>query len=183
LIPEERCYKILQDSKYIRTPDENPSESIEYFLKSASECSWEYPSDKIQERQFETSFKNYFSQFAGEIIELAKNNPPTMEGKSGPFDDIGRHTMDDQGFEGQIMSDGSYWRIIEAELIYIFYGVTDEQLESQWQTQATMIQTSLTKAYDNNLTDGENNAYMKKAKEAQNKQESVQAEITRRSKL
>ena len=61
--PEERCYKILQDSKYIRTPDEDPAQKIEYFLKSADQCRWEYPRDKIQERQFETSFKNWFSQY------------------------------------------------------------------------------------------------------------------------
>lgn len=183
MTPEERCYKILQDSKYIRIPDENPSEKIEYFLKSADQCTWENPIGSIEERQFETSFKNWFSQYEEENIQLAKNNPPTMDGQSAPFDHIGLHTMDDQGFEGQIMSDGSYWRIIDSELVYIFYGVTDEQLESQWQAQATMIQMSLTKAYDNNLTDGENTAFMKKAKKAQNKQESIQAEITRRSKL
>jgi len=183
MTPEERCYKILQDSKYIRTPDENPSESIEYFLKSAQGCTWEYPIGLIEERQFETSFKNYFSQFAEEMIQLAKNNPPTMDGQSAPFTDIGLHTMDDQGFEGQIMSDGSYWRIIEDELTYIFYGVTGEQLESRWQAQATMIQMALTKAYDDSTPKKESDEMFEKAKEAQNKQETVQAEITRRSKL
>lgn len=179
---EERCYKILQDSNYIRIPEEDPSEIIKYFLESADQCSWEYPSDKIQERQFETSFKNWFSQFADEMIEFAKNNPPTMDEKSAPFTDIGLHTMDDQGFEGQIMSDGSYSRIIEDELSYIFFRVSDEELESRWQAQATMIQMSLTKAYDDKATKEKSDAFMKEAKEAQSKQETIQAEITRRHK-
>jgi len=180
--PEERCYKILQDSKYIRIPEEDPAQIIESFLKSADQCSWEYPQGEIQERQFETSFKNWFSQFGEEMIQLAKNNPATMDGQSAPFSDIGLHTMDDQGFEGQIMSDGSYWRIIEDELVYIYYGITDEQLESRWQAQATMIQMALTKAYDDSTSKEESDEMFKKAEEAQKKQESVQAEITRRSK-
>jgi len=182
MTPEERCYTILQNSNYIRIPEEDPSESIKYFLESADQCSWEYPSDKIQERQFETSFKNWFSQFADEMIELAKNNPATMDDKSPPFTDIGLHTMDDQGFEGQIMSDGSYSRIIEDELSYIFFKVSDEELESRWQAQASMIQMSLMKAYDEKTSKEESDEMMEKAKEAQIKQESIQAEITRRAK-
>ena len=182
MTPEERCYTILQESKYIRIPEEDQAEIIKCFLESADQCSWEYPSDKIQERQFETSLKNWFSQFADEMIELAKNNQPTMDGKSAPFTDIGLHTMDDQGFEGQIMSDGSYSRIIEDDLSYIFFRVSDEELESRWQAQASMIQMSLTKAYDEKTSKEESDEMKKKAKEAQSKQESIQAEIIRRAK-
>ena len=39
--PEERCYIILQDSKYIRIPEEDPAQKIESFLDSAKGCSWE----------------------------------------------------------------------------------------------------------------------------------------------
>lgn len=182
MTPEERCYKILQESKYIRIPSEDPAQKIEAFLSSADLCTWEYPIGSIEERQFETSFKNYFSQYEEENILLAKNNPPTMDGKNGPFDNIGLHTMDDQGFEGQIMSDGSYWRIIDSELIYIFYGVTDEQLESRWQVQTNLIASLLTKAFDDSATTEESNKFGLEAREAQNKQESIQAEITRRHK-
>lgn len=183
MTPEERCYTILQQSKYIRIPEEDPAQKIEAFLDSSQECTWEYPSDKIQERQFETSFKNWFSQFEEEMIQLAKNNPPTMEGKGGPFTDIGLHTMDDQGFEGQIMDDGSYLRNIESGLTYIFFGVTDKQLESQWQVQTNLIASLLHKAFDDgNEWKEESNKFSLEAREAQNKQESIQAEITRRAK-
>lgn len=182
MTPEERCYKILQESKYIRIPEEDPAQKIEYFLKTADQCSWENPSDKIQERQFETSFKNWFSQFEKEMMYLAKNNPPTIEGKSGPFDDIGFHTMDDQGFEGEIMGDGSYLRNIESSLEYKFCGVSDSELESRWQTQTNLIASLLHKAFDDSATTEEANKFGLEAREAQNKQESIQAEITRRAK-
>ena len=110
----ERCYKILQDSIYVRTPDEDPASKIEAFLESAIDCSWEYATDSISKRQFETSFKGWFGQFRKELVTFAKNTPPTMDGKPEPFlDRIGFHTMDDQGFEGQIMNDGSYIRLVE----------------------------------------------------------------------
>lgn len=182
MTPEERCYIILQESKYIRIPTEDPAQIIESFLDSANQCSWEYPNDPIQERQFETSFKNWFSQFANEMIEFAKNNLATIYGKYAPFTSIGLHTMDDQGFEGQIMSDGSYSRIIENDLSYIFFRVSDEELESRWQSQATMIQMALTKAYAKTTSKEESEIMIQKAKEAQSKQESIQAEITRRAK-
>jgi len=181
MIPEERCYTILQNSKYIRIPEENPAEIIESFLSSADECSWENPSDAVQERQFETSFKNYFSQFAEEMIQFAKSTESTIDGKTKPFND-GYRGMDDQGFEGVIVKDGSFYRNIEDELTFIFYGVTDEQLESRWQAQATMIQMALTKAYDKTLSKEESDEMFEKAKDAQRKQETVQAEITRRHK-
>lgn len=181
MTPEERCYTILQDSKYIRIPEENPSEKIQYFLESASGCTWENPTDKIQERQFETSFKNWFSQFADEIIKFAKNTEPTMDGMKKPFND-GYRGMDDQGFEGVIIKDGSFYRNIQDELVYIFYGVSDAELETRWQAQATMIQMSLTKAYDKTTSKEESDEMFKKAEEAQSKQETIQAEITRRAK-
>jgi len=179
--PEERCYIILQDSKYIRIPEEDPAQKIQYFLESAKGCTWENPIDIIQERQFETSFKNWFSQFAEEIIKFAKSTEPTIDGMKKPFND-GYRGMDDQGFEGVIVKDGSFYRNIEDELTYIFYGVSDEQLESRWQAQATMIQMSLTKAYDETIPKKESDEMFEKAKQAQSKQETIQAEITRRAK-
>ncbi len=181
ITPEQRCYTILQVSKYIRIPEENPQEKIESFLDSAKGCSWEYPQDEIQERQFETNFKNYFSQFADEIIKFAKSTESTIDGKKKPFTE-GYRGMDDQGFEGVIIQDESFYRNIEDELTYIFYGVSDEQLESRWQAQAEIIKVSLTKAYDNTLSKEESDEMFEKAKQAQSKQESVQAEITRRHK-
>jgi len=181
MIPEERCYKILQESKYIRIPEEEPAQKIKSFLDSAKGCSWEYPQDIIQKRQFETSLKNWFSQFDDEIIKFAKSTEPTIDGKKKPFTD-GYRGMDDQGFEGVIIKDGSFYRNIEDELIYIFYGVSDEELESRWQAQATMIQMALTKAYDKTTSKEESEEMMQKAKESQSKQESIQAEITRRAK-
>ncbi len=181
MTPEERCYKILQDSKYIRIPEEDPAHKIKYFLDSANQCSWEYPSDIIQERQFETSFKNWFSQFDDEIIEFAKNTEPTIDGMKKPFNH-GYRGMDDQGFEGIIVKDGSFYRNIEDELVYIFYGVSDENLELRWQTETNAIKFALTRAYDSNTSKEESDSMMQKAKEAQVKQESIQAEITRRHK-
>lgn len=181
MIPEERCYKILQESKYIRILSEDPTQKIKSFLDSAKGCSWEYPQDIIQKRQFETSFKNWFSQFDDEIIQFAKSTESTIDGKKKPFTD-GYRGMDDQGFEGVIIKDGSFYRNIEDELIYEFYGVSDQELESRWQAQATMIQMSLTKAYDDSTSKEESDSMMQKAKESQAKQETIQAEITRRAK-
>ncbi len=181
MTPEERCYTILQESKYIRIPEENPAQKIESFLSSARGCAWEYPTDSIEERKFETSFKNWFSQFADEIIKFAKNTEPAIDGKKKPFND-GYRGMDDQGFEGVIIKDGSFYRNIEDELVYIFYGVSDEELESRWQAQATMIQMALTKAYDKTISKKESDGMFEKAKESQSKQETIQAEITRRVK-
>lgn len=165
----------------MRIPEEDPAQKIKSFLDSAKGCSWEYPQDIIQKRQFETSLKNWFSQFDDEIIQFAKSTEPTIDGKKKPFTD-GYRGMDDQGFEGVIIKDGSFYRNIEDELIYIFYGVTDQELESRWQAQATMIQMSLTKAYDKTTSKEESDSMMQKAKEAQSKQETIQAEITKRAK-
>ena len=179
--PEERCYTILQESKYIRIPEENPAQKIESFLDSARGCTWEYPTDKIQERQFETSFKNWFSQFNEEIIQFAKNTESTIDGKKKPFND-GYRGMDDQGFEGVIIKDGSFYRNIQDELTYIFYGVTDENLELRWQIETNAIKFALTRAYDETSSKKESDEMFKKVKKAQNKQETIQAEITRRHK-
>lgn len=178
--PEERCYKILQESKYIRIPQEDPAQKIEFFLDSAKGCTWENPSDIIQERQFETSFKNWFSQFAEEIIKFAKSTESTIDGKKKPFND-GYRGMDDQGFEGVIIQDGSFYRNIQDELTFIFYGVSDENLELRWQTEANAIKFALTRAYDSDASKEESDKMMQKVKEAQNRQETIQSEITRRS--
>ena len=179
--PEQRCYKILQDSEYIRIPEENPSEIIEYFLKSADGCSWINPADPIQERQFETSLKNWFSQYSDELIEFAKQTPATINELTAPFKNVGLHTMDDQGFEGQIMSDGTYWRIIEGEPQYIFFKVSNEDLESRWQSRTEMIRMYLTKMYDKSTSKEESDSMMQKVQESQNAQEEIQTEITKRA--
>ncbi len=181
MIPEERCYTILQESKYIRTPDEDPAQKIQYFLDSAKGCTWENPKDKIQERQFETSFKNWFSQYNDEIIQFAKNTESTIDGKTKPFND-GYRGMDDQGFEGVIIKDGSFYRNIQDELTYIFYRVSDENLELRWQTESNAIKFALTRAYDSNTSKEESDSMMQKAKEAQSKQEAIESEILRRAK-
>jgi len=67
-------------------------------------------------------------------------------------------------------------------LTYIFYGVTDEQLESKWQIECNAIKFALNRAYDDKATKEKSDAFMKEAKEAQSKQETIQAEITRRAK-
>ncbi len=181
MTPEERCYTILQESKYIRIPDENPAEKIQYFLESASGCTWENPTDIIQERQFETSFKNWFSQYHDEIIQFAKNTESTIDGKKKPFND-GYRGMDDQGFEGVIINDGSFYRNIQDELEYTFYGFSDQDLESRWQAQAEIIMVSLQKAYSKSTSKEQSKKMLQKAKEAQGKQGTIQAEITRRAK-
>ena len=181
MTPEERCYIILQESKYIRIPEEDPAQKIESFLDSAKGCSWEYPQDEIQKKQFETSFKNWFSQFADEIIKFAKSTESTIDGKKKPFTD-GYRGMDDQGFEGVIIQDESFYRNIEDELVYIYYGVSDAELELRWQTQTDMIASLLTKAFDEKTSHDDSNKFGLEAREAQNKQESIQAEITRRAK-
>ena len=180
--PEKRFYGILQDSNFVKIPKEEPDEILKYFLDAIKDCSWEYPSDKIQERQFETNVKTCFSQYHDELFQLAKDNQPTINGFVQPFKNIGLHTMDDQGFEGQIMSDGRYFRTIDYEPEYIFFKVSDEELESQWQAQSSIIKMSLMKAYNKSTPKEESDEMFKKAKEAQNKQELVQKEITRRHK-
>lgn len=182
MTPYERCYKILQDSKYIRIPQEDLPEIISYFLKAIDGCSWEYPKDAVQEKQFETNVKSCFSQFHNELFQFAKDNPATRGGESPPFKEVGLHTMDDQGFEGQIMSDGTYVRTIDGETEYIFFKVSDEELEEKWQEQASLIKNSLLKAYDKSIPKEESDEMFKKAKEAQSKQETIQVEITRRHK-
>ncbi len=182
MTPEERCYTILQESNYIRIPEENPAQKIESFLDSARGCAWEYPRDSVEERKFETSFKNWFLQFADEIIKFAKNTESTIDGMKKPFNG-GYHGMDDQGFEGVIIKDGSFYRNIQDELVYIFYGVSNENLELRWQTETNAIKFALTRAYDSNISKEESDSMIQKAKEAQSKQETIQAEITRRSKL
>lgn len=180
--PEERVYKILQNSKFIRIPEEDPTEIIPIFLDAIKGCAWEYPKNSIQEKQFETNVKTCFSQFHEELFQFAKDNQATINEQTFPFKEIGLHTMDDQGFEGQIMSDGTYFRTIESETEYIFFKVSDEELESKWQAQASMIKKSLMKAYDKSLPKEESDELFEKAKEAQNKQEPIQTEITRREK-
>ena len=108
--PEERAYKILQESNFVKYMEDDGK--VQQFLESIEECTWENPTNKIEERQFETSLKGWFKQYIAELIEFAKNNPSTFEGRENDLKHVGLHTMDDQGFEGQVMSDGSFWRII-----------------------------------------------------------------------
>lgn len=105
----------MQDSKYVRIPAEDPAEKIKYFLDAGDGCSWLHPTDAISEKQFETSFKNYFVQYHDEIFNLARTTEPTIDGKSKPFTD-GYRGMDDQGFEGVIIVDGSFCRNIDDEI-------------------------------------------------------------------
>ena len=88
-------------------------EKVDAFLDAIDGCTWEDPKGKVEERQFETSLKGYFKEFEKELILFHLQNPPTMNGKKGPYKNH-RMTvsMDDQGFEGQIMDDGSFYRWI-----------------------------------------------------------------------
>lgn len=118
MTPEERAYKILQNSNFILSPEDDPRTKVDEFLKSIDGCTWENPIDKIQERQFETSLKSCFVQYADELIKFAKENPPTFDGEPSNDSQRGLHTMDDQGFEGQVIGDGSFYRWIKDEENY-----------------------------------------------------------------
>lgn len=183
MTPEERFYKILQKSSYIRNPQENPADSFDYFQRACFDCPWFDPSDGHEERMFETNVKNYFDQYHDEILQYAKDTPPTMDGKKEPFmDDIGLHTMDDQGFEGQVLNDGSYYRWVRDMVEYDFLGMTNAELESKWQSCASGIQMALMIAYSKDSPKEKSDKAMQEAKDYQDKQEHVQAEITRRHK-
>ena len=195
MTPEERCYKILQDSKYIRVPEENPAESIDWFLKASVGCPWQTPENEIEERMFETNFKNYFKQYSDEILDFAENNPPTFDHSYGKMtkENINLHTMDDQGFEGQVMSDLSYYRWINdsveerkikrgnAEKIAEYAKLSDSELEARWQAQCSAIQMYLTGAYKDGISKVEEDRLIGLAKNSQNIQSLVQDEITKRS--
>jgi len=117
MTPNQRALKILKESEYFyakRYPVEYEP-AIKQFLESAEGCPWLDPSDPVEERQFETSLKGWFPFFYDELIKYAKSTKPIIYGKNAPFIKIGLHTMDDQGFEGQILGDGSYHRWIEDE--------------------------------------------------------------------
>ncbi len=180
--PEERAYKILQDSNFVRYPEDEGK--VEAFLSSIEGISWENPTDKIQERIFETSLKSFFPQYTKELEEFANNNASTLDGQKGPFmNSINLHTVDDQGFGGQVMGDGFFCRWMEFKTEQRPYkDKSDLELESMWQAQSNMIQTALTKAYNDETDKTESDRCMELAETAQKKQSLIQAEITRRAK-
>lgn len=114
MTPEERIYKILQDSNYIRVPEHETK--IESFVESSKDCVWYQCKDDIEKRQFETVLKTWFEQYTAELIEFAEKNPPTFEGREKDLDHINLHTMDDQGFEGQVMCEREYIRNIQSTI-------------------------------------------------------------------
>lgn len=177
-------YKILQDSNYIRVPEHETK--IQNFLDQINECPFEFPETEIEKRQFETILKSWFEQYTPELIEFAKQNPATFKNREAELDFVNFHTIDDQGFNGQVMEHGHFYRnmqdIIDTKEKRIYKDKSDSELESMWQAQATMIQMSLTKAYDEKTDKKESDRCFELAKTAQDKQSKVQDEITRRAK-
>jgi len=109
----EYALKVLSKSGKIKIPLTSLyKEKVENFLEGINGCTWEYTETKRHKRQFETSLKTWFPEFDKELIKFHFENPPIINGKGPPFKSGGLHTMDDQGFEGQIMSDGSFYRWI-----------------------------------------------------------------------
>jgi len=184
MIPEERCYKILQDSNYVRVPEHEIK--IQNFLDQIKECPFEFPETDIEKRQFETVLKSWFDQYTPELIEFAKENPSTFKNREAELDFVNFMTMDDQGFNGQVMENGYFYRIIndsiDAEKRRVYKDKSDSDLESMWQAQANMIQMALTKAYNDETDKTESDRCLKLAKTAQEKQSLIQDEITRRAK-
>jgi hypothetical protein len=185
MTPEERCYKILQDSNYISVLEHKSK--IQNFLEQIKECPFEFPETDIEKRQFETVLKSWFDQYTAELIEFAKENPSTFKNREAELDFVDFHTMDDQGFNGQVMENGYFYRIIndsiDAEKCRVYKGKSDSDLESMWQAQANMIQMALSKAYNDETDKTESDRCHELAKTAQEKQSLIQDEITRRSKL
>lgn len=195
---EKTCYQILKDSEKILNVSSNISEKIRYFLESIDGCAWIDRSDPVQIRQFETCLKTWFKEFEEELLSLAKNNKPQINGKYAPFlNNIGFHTMDDFGFEGQIMGDGSFYRWIEEsmpakklegtveekpeqKIPRPYENCTDSELESKWQGITNAIQRTLMKAYSNNCANS--NKLIAKSKKFQKIQDQIQEEITRRGR-
>ena len=109
----EYALKVLAKTGKLKIPlGPKYVEKVENFLEGIEGCTWEYAETKRQKRQFETSLKTWFSEFDKELVLYHMTNPPIINGKGPPFKSGGLHTMDDQGFEGQIMSDGSFYRWI-----------------------------------------------------------------------
>lgn len=103
---------ILAKSEFVPSTDEE-FVSLNAFLDGIKGCTWENADTPTHKRQFETSLKGHFKRFDQELIQLHKLYPPTRFGKPEPFKEIGLHSMDDQGFEGQILNDGSFYRWIK----------------------------------------------------------------------
>ncbi len=108
---EELMYKILQDSNYIRVPEHESK--IQNFLDQIKECPFEFPETDIEKRQFETILKSWFEQYTAELIEFAKENPATFRNREAELDFVNFMTIDDQGFNGQVMEYGHFYRIIQ----------------------------------------------------------------------
>jgi len=102
---------ILSKSGFVPSSDDEIAR-LNSFLDGIEGCTWENADTPKHKRQFETSLKGHFEKFDLELIGYHKLYPPTMFGKSKPFKSVGLHTMDDQGFEGQILCDGSFYRWI-----------------------------------------------------------------------
>ena len=111
---KDLAVQVLSISGKITFPlSEDHKVSLESWLSAIDCCTWEFAKDKIQKRQFETSLKCYFKEFDTELVKFHRENPPTFEGKPKGHITVGLHTMDDQGFEGQCMSDGTFYRWIK----------------------------------------------------------------------
>lgn len=110
--------QILSKSEKIKLPlNKENNDRLDSFLDGIEGVVWENPANKTEKRQFETSLKSWFKEFNKELMKFHLENPPTFNGKKAPFKSINLHTMDDQGFEGQIMGDGSFYRwIIDLEV-------------------------------------------------------------------
>ena len=109
---KEFAIQILKDSAKIDMASKEVDETIEVFLASIDGCTWADHEDDREKRQFETSLKGHFEEFNREMYKYHKENPSTIFGKTRPFEDVNLHTMDDQGFEGQILANGSFYRWI-----------------------------------------------------------------------
>ena len=186
MTPGERCYQILADSDYVRTEhnEHDVAENIKTFIDAGEGCPWLNPQSEIEKRQFETVWKNYFNYFSDEMIKYAKENPTTFKHSPNDLQKVGLHTMDDQGFEGQIIKPGKYYRWIEDDPDYDrpYKNISDSELESMWQGFCSAIQQTLTGAYNKKISGEESEKLINQAKEYQEKQEVVQKEITRRGK-
>lgn len=111
--PRNYSIKILSKSEKIKLPlNKENNDRLESFLDGIAGVVWEDPANKTEKRQFETSLKGWFKEFESELMKFHLEHPPTFNKKQGPFKSINLHTMDDQGFEGQIMGDGSFYRWI-----------------------------------------------------------------------
>ncbi len=149
---EELMYKILQDSNYIRDPQHESK--IANFLDQVHDCQFEFPETDIEKRQFETILKTWFVQFTAELIEFANENPATFHNREAEFDFVDFHTIDDQGFNGQMMGNGYFLRNMQStidwqkKLVCDFAAPDDSVLTCT--EQAKMFQLGFVMDYNHN---------------------------------